>query len=94
MFTHVVLFGSTVAVDGMVRLNGELAAHQVPYISAAADWTGAVAADDAVEVPAVFVAMTLTRRVDDASLVTGTYVAAFAPAIALHAPPEESQCVH
>jgi hypothetical protein len=70
MLTQVALFGSIVAVEGIGRLNGEFAAHQSPArFGAGTPWITAVCEDDAVAVPAAFVAITVTRRVAETSAV-------------------------
>lgn len=93
---HDALFGSTAAVVGIGVLNGDVDVNHgcVTDPSAGAACTALVAADVAVDVPAEFVARTFTRRVRETSAPTGTYPAAFAPVIAPHEPPDESQRVH
>ena len=60
----------------------------------AADPTAAVSAELAEAVPATFVAVTVTRRWNDASAATTRYVALVAPATSVHEPPAEAQRDH
>jgi hypothetical protein len=56
--------------------------------------TTAVAAETAVEEPALFDAVTPTRKVVPASTALGEYDGLVAPATSEHAPPEASQRLH